>query len=417
MNVGAAQIDITSDFEVELCGFASRTQPAIGVREPIFARAIFLDDSAEKLLWIGCDVIALERDFVDSFRAWAKRELSLESHQVLLSATHTHSAPGTIHLNAAGTYSEAYVTFLGEQLRLLAKATLVGGEPCDVIAGQSTLNLGIDRRKQATSHVDPAVWAITFRRAADGSHLAAIVNYTMHPVALGHVQRKISPDWCGAASTTVAQGLAGKPIALVSNGAAGNINPPAEGQPADVVRGYGEQVGKAAIDALRSATLQAAELKVKSITVPVPLDWHDAAGIDAIAERFIATIKPGWAWEVPFRTAIERWREATKAQVASGEGREVPIELQAIRIGDVTIVAVNGEMFTRFTDILRRRTSKELFTVAYANSAFGYIPTREAYAEGGYEVDTAHFFYNSFRPKAGGLELLADRAVELVNSL
>jgi neutral ceramidase len=427
MTAGAAQIDNTPDFQVELCGFASRTQPSLGVREPIFARAIFLDDGPEKLLWLGCDVIALERDFVESFRNRAKRELNLEPHQVLLSATHTHSAPATIHLNAAGRYSERYVTFLGAQLRLLAKAALVGAVPCDLIAGQGTLNLSIDRRKQPTAHVDPIVSAIAFRRPGDVSHIAAVVNYTMHPVALGHVERKISPDWCGATSTTVARGLAGKPIALVSNGAAGNINPPAEGQSPDVVRGYGEQVGKAAIEALRSATSpsgsepqgrrRAANLKVKSITVPVPLDWHDAAGIDAIASKFLATIQPGWAWEAPFRTAIERWSESTKAQVASGEGREVPIELQAIRLGDVTIVAVNGEMFTRFTDILRRRTSQNLFTVAYANSAFGYIPTREAYAEGGYEVDTAHFFYNSFRPKPGGLELLADRAVELVNSL
>src|SRR5213078_4275915 len=98
-------------------------------------------------------------------------------------------------------------------------------------------------------------------------------------------------------------------------------------------------------------------------------------------------------------------------QVAAGKAREVPIELQAIRIGDVTIVTVNGEMFTRFTAMLRDALGPHIFTVAYANSAFGYIPTREAYAEGGYEVDTAHFFYNSFRPKPGGLELLAERAV------
>src|SRR5439155_21304118 len=102
MNVGAAEIDITPDFPVDLSGFASRTQPSVGVLEPIFARAMYLDDGGEKLLWIACDVVALERTFIDDFRAWAGRELQLKPHQVLLSATHTHSAPATIHLNACG---------------------------------------------------------------------------------------------------------------------------------------------------------------------------------------------------------------------------------------------------------------------------------------------------------------------------
>jgi hypothetical protein len=92
--------------------------------------------------------------------------------------------------------------------------------------------------------------------------------------------------------------------------------------------------------------------------------------------------------------------------------------VQAARVGDVTIVAVNGEMFARFTDDVRRLTGNDrLFVVGYANAAFGYIPTREAYAEGGYEVDTAHYFYNSFRPAPGGLELLAEAAAELVRSV
>ena len=42
------------------------------------------------------------------------------------------------------------------------------------------------------------------------------------------------------------------------------------------------------------------------------------------------------------------------------------------------------------------------------------VATREAYEEGGYEVDQAHFFYNSFRAKPGGLEMLADRATTLL---
>lgn len=115
--------------------------------------------------------------------------------------------------------------------------------------------------------------------------------------------------------------------------------------------------------------------------------------------------------------ALDDWREQMKRQVAEGRGHDAAIELQVIRLGGTFIVAVNGEMFTRFTAGLREMIGPDLFVVAYANSAFGYIPTREAYAEGGYETDTAHYFYRSFRPLPGGLELLRDRAGEMIREM
>ena len=118
-----------------------------------------------------------------------------------------------------------------------------------------------------------------------------------------------------------------------------------------------------------------------------------------------------------FRQAVLKWRDTQKALVEKGEGKSIDIELFAIDLGPVVILAINGEMFSRFTAMLREKIAKPLFVVGYANAAFGYIPTREAYDEGGYEVDHAHFFYNSFRPRAGSLEMLADRAVQLIQKL
>ena len=136
LNAGVAEIDITPDFTVELSGFAARVQPSTGVLEPIFARAVFLEDGGEKLLWIGCDLLAFERDFVAGVRAWAGRELGLKPHQVLLSATHTHGGPGVIHLVAAGSYSERYVALLRSRVEDVARrasadrAARCGRTPC-----------------------------------------------------------------------------------------------------------------------------------------------------------------------------------------------------------------------------------------------------------------------------------------------
>jgi hypothetical protein len=154
----------------------------------------------------------------------------------------------------------------------------------------------------------------------------------------------------------------------------------------------------------------------KSITVQLPLDYMDADAIHNVVHSTITSIQPGWEWETVFQYAVTAWGGEMTKRVKAGTGREWPIEIQVITLGDVAIIAINGELFSRFTELLRQKTDRKLFVVGYANAAFGYIPSREAYAEGGYEVDQAHFFYNSFRPKEGGLELLADRAAELLKS-
>jgi hypothetical protein len=423
MNVGAAAADITPDFEVELCGFALREQPCAGVLDPIFARAIYLDDEhGGRLLWIVADVLALEGSFVREFREWARREFDLRAEQVMLAATHTHFAPATIILNAAGARSERFVQLLREDMQRAAREAIGAPRPCDVVAARGRLDLSIDRRNKPTKHVDPTVWALGFRERGNGRFVAAVLNYAMHPVSLGHVERRVSPDWCGGASESLANALAPdgeRPLVMVANGACGNINPPYHGASRDEVFGWGKQVADAVANALRDAPPQGkATIDVRSITVPMSLDALDDAGIDRLADRMIAEVAPTTTWPNQFTKAVSAWRASLHERVNSGGGRTHDIELQAARIGDITILAINGEVFARFTDDLRRAVGDEnLFVVTYANTAFGYIPTREAYPEGGYEVDTAHFFYNSFRPQPGSLEILCERAAELVRSM
>ena len=54
------------------------------------------------------------------------------------------------------------------------------------------------------------------------------------------------------------------------------------------------------------------------------------------------------------------------------------------------------------------------YCVGCANGLFGYLPTAEAYDEGGYETDTAFVYYDSFRPKRGTFEAVRDRLAEMI---
>jgi hypothetical protein len=87
------------------------------------------------------------------------------------------------------------------------------------------------------------------------------------------------------------------------------------------------------------------------------------------------------------REAIAAYRKvAEPLQLARlGEG-PVPMEVQALRIGDALIVACEGELFVEYGNQVKEASPAAVtFVAAYANGYEGYIPTPESWEEGGYE--------------------------------
>ncbi len=193
MLAGTSRVDITPPPGAELSGFAARTQPSTAVLDPLHARGIYLAAGGERLLWVHVDLIGLPRELVQEFRRWARERLGLEERQVMVSATHTHSGPATIHILEAGKYDPGYVEVLRGRLKEAAGAAPGDPADCEVMAVEGRLDLAVDRRGKASAHTDPRVGAVGFRRG-DGSFAAVLLNHPMHPVALGPSNRRISAD-------------------------------------------------------------------------------------------------------------------------------------------------------------------------------------------------------------------------------
>jgi len=417
MTLGTSQIDITPKPGAELSGFAARVQPSIGVLDPLLARTLYLVCGKSELLWIHCDLIGFDRSIVQSIRHWAKAELGLNENQILLSATHTHAGPCTIHLREAGEFDPSYVEFLLAQLREGVRRAMAQKEECELVAVEGRLDLAVDRRKMASSHTDPCVAALGFRRP-DGNFAAAVVNYAIHPVALGPKNRLISADIFGQAATALASQLPGSPIVLVSNGACANLNPPAENVSFDQSRQWGHQIAAVVGRQLLAAKPQPlTKFNVIRTVVPLPLDVLDADGINRSASLALQNAGALSQWGDKYRRVVEHWRKSLLTGGHKNGNGHHEAELFGIRLNDVIFVGANAEVFSDFTDMLRRNCGRKIYVIGYANGDVGYLPPLAAYAEGGYEVEVAHIFYGSFRPQAGGLELLAAAAAEVVEAL
>ena len=103
-----------------------------------------------------------------------------------------------------------------------------------------------------------------------------------------------------------------------------------------------------------------------------------------------------------------------RKELASHQGEVRKTWLQAMLIGDVAFVAVPGEFFTSLgVEIKRRSPFRYTYIVELANDYIGYIPDKEGYRSGGYQVWTG---YHSFIEEGAG-EAIVDEAVRMLMSL
>ncbi|MEW6158781.1 MAG: hypothetical protein AB1813_15250, partial [Verrucomicrobiota bacterium] len=110
---------------------------------------------------------------------------------------------------------------------------------------------------------------------------------------------------------------------------------------------------------------------------------------------------------------IQVFREMRKT-LAPQRGQERETWIQALRIGDVAIVGVPAEFFTKLgLDIKSRSPFRNTVIVELANDWIGYLPDRDAHALGGYQVWTG---YHSYAEPGTG-ERMVDQAVEMLNQL
>jgi hypothetical protein len=85
-------------------------------------------------------------------------------------------------------------------------------------------------------------------------------------------------------------------------------------------------------------------------------------------------------------------------------------EVQALRLNDMVMVSLPGEVFTEAGLALKQAHPQVgIAVVELANDNIGYIPTHQAFAEGGYEV--ACNLWGRVTPEA------ADRLMEAAHTL
>ena len=420
LRAGAACVDITPPLGTMIPGlfherFAER------IRDPLHARAFVVEGAGQGAAIVVCDLIGVKRPYLDRAKERIGESTGLAPGCILISCTHTHTG--------AATGEDAYTAFLIERIADVVRLAWDSREPALVGSGQAEEDRVVFNRRfhmrdgsvrtnpgagnpdvvKPAGPVDPAIDVLCFHNTNE-KPLGVLVNYALHYVGVPDSERTVSADYFGAFSRLF-QGLRGEPfVAALSNGACGDINNH------NVIGGV-----RPKNDRFQHSERVAGMVAAGAFWAWNEVEFNGETVVGGTMEEIVLDRKGA-----PSEADLEHVKEikgkekttmAERAFVRRITQRmgDVPDQVstwvQALRIGDLGIAAVPGELMVELgLDIKARSPFDHTMVIELANDSVGYLPTRKSYDEGGYEPEAS-----LFQPGCG--ELIADTAVELLEQL
>ena len=98
LRAGAAAIDISPTVLPAPLGNGWTKRMVGRVNDPLWARALVLDDGVTTLAMVVVDSTIVSREIYDDAKRAAEKATGIPSSNILMSATHNHSAPAAMEL-------------------------------------------------------------------------------------------------------------------------------------------------------------------------------------------------------------------------------------------------------------------------------------------------------------------------------
>lgn len=397
------------------------------VHDDIFARSIVLDDGETRLAFVVSDLCMIYREQLDEAKQRAHEYTGIPVENMLMSATHTHSA-GTACSVFQSDPDPEYLDFLSERIgdavirayENRAPARIgwgVGQEPSQVFNRRWKMKPGIVSTNpfggndavrmnpgvgnpdmlEPAGPIDPEVPVISIQ-SLDGVPIALLANYSLHYVG-GTGAGEVSADYYGMFADRMKELLIKGTqesdfVAIMSNGTSGDINninfrggqhKPTEpyGQMKVVANTLAAEVYKV-IQNIQYKDWVDLDAKQKEITVGVRKPSQEEV-------KRAKQIMSGVSGPV-MQTRDEIYARETVLMNEFPSQKQLII--QALRIGDLAIAAIPAEVFVEIgLEIKEKSPFTSTFSISLANGYNGYLPTPEHHQLGGYETWRARSSY------------------------
>jgi hypothetical protein len=299
LRAGVAKNDITSD------------EKGARIKDPLYAKALVLDDGKTKVAIITMDVTAIGgrrisqgmlpdvgEDFLTNLRNRIQIKLKIPGCNVLVNASHTHP-PGRMLCNDDEQVDRTFDA-VSQAMKNMTEVKIgsgVGRENRITINRNLRLKNGKhwairhsipcppDEEVESVGPIDPDIGIIRIDRM-DGRPIAVLYNFACHPL-FGDLKRRLTANFPGVASRVIEENLGNGAMALFLQGAAGDIvdvyfkdfNRPRN------IESIGTMLGLSTLKALRKIRTKGAKLAVLSETIRLPRRTDIAERIKSLQQE------------------------------------------------------------------------------------------------------------------------------------
>ena len=421
LSAGAARQIITPPKGIFLIGYGDRAWGNRGVHDPLTATALVLDDGKRRAAIVACDLLCLNEFVVDRIREACGREV-----EVLVCCSHTHSGPIGYAGDESPRANREYIELLVERVAAAVRQAGDNLHPARLAWSSGEAGIAVNRRERQADGkmvigenplgpVDRAVQVLSVL-GLDGERIATLVNFACHGTVWGPDNLLVSADWIGVMRSKVEEELGG--LGLFLQGATGNLNPKMGWGRDDCWKmavAQGEEVAGAVVRACRENPADIAPapllLERKEVWLPFEAPATSDEPPKLYRQRLLAMAHlPKWMGLVTDLLLDLRYPWRSRLGVRDGNWG-VPMRATLLRVGDFGLVSFGAEVFTEIgLQVKAASPTRQTMVTTYTDGCVGYLPTRQARAEGGYEVDTAPFAYRfpgEFSERCEGIALEA----------
>ena len=380
------------------------------ILDELYASALVLDDGQNEIALVSVDACQIPEQLHAQIGAEITKLTGIPRARQMVVSTHTHNGPtvGGVVVEDKDVWWDyvehfkrqiASAVFMAQKRKQPARVgAATGANPRHVFNRRlrhpdgdiimNWFNKGVLKECVPSGPVDPALGVIKVVRP-DGTPLAFVVSYALHNNAASGAPHRtaISADFSGAMSDALRRTYASDVITLFLPGAMGDINWINYADPTQDYNIIYQQIGNSL-----AATVMQLDQDMAYEMQP-RLQMHQR--LLKIAER---PWEDTWLWDYrvfqletprntspsnPFYQAHLLWLEAGSPPLPTHE-----LDMRVLAIGDNIAIASNpSEFFVELgMQVKAASPFKHTLMSTLTNGNAGYVPTRQAFVDGGYEV-------------------------------
>ncbi|MEO5978138.1 MAG: hypothetical protein ABIS36_02550 [Chryseolinea sp.] len=324
----------------------------------LFARVMVLEKGKVRIAIVSVDNLGWTSVLGDRSRALIK---GIAPENILIGATHTHSAPdayGFPDENGKSIADLPYLEWCVQQIADAVNEAVLKLQPASLKINVADAQGKIAYNYYADKLYDPrcaVIQAIAEGGKDQGKVIATLVNYAVHPEVIGSDKGIMSPDLCGPLYDRIESKAGG--VAIFMNGAQGGM------VTADVRLENGKEANNWE-ECIRIGNLLADEaLKI----------IHDAP-----VQKEPVLICKSRKITLPVDSEMMKYIiQHSSIKMTSVDGSNISTRLNYLEIGSAKVLTIPGEALPNIGYYIKRKMNTDHpFLFGLTNDAFGYILTK-----------------------------------------